>query len=458
MAYSSTTDYAGLIAARKKQGYGDDDPQIQAWNNARAEKGADLTDAERKKNGFANTYDINTGKGYDENGMAYQKVIYEKDPNNPGVYNVTNVSTGATVGDPVYWSNPTTNNDNPSNTQQPYQSPKPRYDYTNDINNQYKSLTEATKAKLRANLQQQLSKFGGLKDRANQQAIGSLNANDATMLQNLQRLYNANEAQGQYGGSGANISGQVQLGAIQGQNANAIRQDRDNYLNDLDTQANTLQSTAADNELAMTNELETQRLKDLQRAHEYMDNLDMQERQFQYGIDKDTQDRLDQLQRLNDANSQWQQSFDADQKWKQYEADQAQRETQWAKSNDNPAVKAQILANQIAQLELQNLPEQQRLEIQRMKSQIAQIGAVKPKSDYEVQMQRVALETAKEKLNQLKNTSNTPKVVDTSKNEKKSQLMRLKDSMTSAQWNDYKQTRKYDIIGTFGQNFYDNLY
>ena len=285
-------------------------------------------------------------------------------------------------------------------------SKAPKYvrpDYSGEINQSYDNLLDSQKAKLREDLRQKLSRFGGLKQQAGQQATSSLNANDATMLQNLQRLYNSNEAAGQYGDSGANVSGKIQLGAVQGQNANAIRQDRDNYLNSLDTEANTLQSTAADNELAITGEIEAQRLKDLQAARQWADSMDMQNTQFQYGVSKDEQDRLDKLAQLNTQNEQWDKTFEAEQKWKDYEANQAKANQEWARSEANPAYRAQILANQISELELMNLPEVQRLQIQQLKRQIAQIGAVQPMSDYEKQMQNIKLDTARAELDKIRN-------------------------------------------------------
>lgn len=290
---------------------------------------------------------------------------------------------------------------------QPQASTYTRPDYSGQINGSYDNLLTSQRAKLKANLQNQLSGFGVRKKQAEQQAIGALNTNDATMLQNLQRLYNTNEAGGQYGDTGANVSGKVQLGAVQGQNANAIRQDRDSYIKNLDTEANTLQSTAADNEIAAINEIEAKRLQDLQRAREYADNMEFQNKQFEYGISQDDRNRLDQLSQLNSQNSQWQQSFDADQKWRQYEANQAQRESEWARSESNPALRAQILANQMTELELQNLPEQQRLQLQQLRRQINQIGAVPYVDAVTKERQRVELEQAKVQLNQMKNPATT---------------------------------------------------
>lgn len=443
MAYNPNLDYAAEMKRYLAGGGKETDQQYKAYQTARTEKIYNMTPQQASNLGASKEYNQVQGlKNTMFNTAAAATSLIPYGGNFAA-------STIRNAGN--YLSRPDNIKPNVGGTITP--TPTRNYDYSGMINGSYNSLLDSQKAKLRANLQAQLSRYGGMKQQAGQQALGSLNANDASALQSLQGLYNSMEAQGGYKGGG-NITGQIQIGAMQGQNANAIRQDRDNYLNSLDTQANTLQSTAADNELALTGEIEAQRLKDLQAARQYADSMDMQNQQFQYGMSQDALNRMDNLTQLGTQNNQWQQTFDADQKWKDYQAKQAEREAQWAQSADNPAVKAQILANQISELELQNLPEQQRLQIQQLKKQIAQIGAVQPISDYEKQMQTVALETAKEKLDQLKNP---PASQGDTVNYWISSATKQLDAMPQEARGPWLNSNKSEIIGNVGIDAYNSL-
>lgn len=74
---------------------------------------------------------------------------------------------------------------------------------------------------------------------------------------------------------------------------------------------------------------------------------------------------------------------------------------------------AKALDLQMKQLEAKNLPEQQRLELQQLKKQIAQIGVVhyKPQTASEIEMDKVQLDTAKKQLEILNGkTPAVPKV------------------------------------------------
>lgn len=151
----------------------------------------------------------------------------------------------------------------------------------------------------------------------------------------------------------------------------------------------------------------------------------------------------------------------------------AHQQQMYNQSADNPANQAQVISNKIDQLKLDNLPQQMKLdleqlqqqvnsgkidlktaeynykeltdpnsitnrikkmqfemsqfnasndktksnlEVQKLQKQIAQIGKTPPKSDYEAKMNEIKLETAEEKLKQLKNgkpgTSSSKSQVD----------------------------------------------
>lgn len=85
--------------------------------------------------------------------------------------------------------------------------------------------------------------------------------------------------------------------------------------------------------------------------------------------------------------------------------DLAKQESEWARSADNPAYRAQILNNQIAELQLKNLPERQRLELEQLRKSIAQIGRVAARSQAEIEMDNINLQMAREKLKQMQNGS-----------------------------------------------------
>lgn len=85
-------------------------------------------------------------------------------------------------------------------------------------------------------------------------------------------------------------------------------------------------------------------------------------------------------------------------------------EMAWSRSAENPAVRSQLLANQIAELELKNLPEFQRLQLQQLKKEIANIGRSSGggggRSPAQIEMDNIKLEKAKLDLEKLRNPSN----------------------------------------------------
>lgn len=65
------------------------------------------------------------------------------------------------------------------------------------------------------------------------------------------------------------------------------------------------------------------------------------------------------------------------------------------------AMESQKLQNEIAKLELQQMPELQRLQVTELKKRIAQIGAVPAKTEKEKEYENIKLQMAKEELNQI---------------------------------------------------------
>jgi hypothetical protein len=65
--------------------------------------------------------------------------------------------------------------------------------------------------------------------------------------------------------------------------------------------------------------------------------------------------------------------------------------------------KAMLLNNQMAELELQNYPEEQKLKIQEYKKRISQIGATPTLSQYDIDLKNAELDRIKTETNNLKN-------------------------------------------------------
>jgi hypothetical protein len=82
--------------------------------------------------------------------------------------------------------------------------------------------------------------------------------------------------------------------------------------------------------------------------------------------------------------------------------DQDRLNTEWERSEKNPAYKTHLLNAQIAEMELANLPERQRLELQQLKKQIANIGARPPKTAADILKDEYELELTKQKLDDLR--------------------------------------------------------
>lgn len=81
------------------------------------------------------------------------------------------------------------------------------------------------------------------------------------------------------------------------------------------------------------------------------------------------------------------------------------KELQDPNSATNQAAKLDL---QIKQLEAKNLPEQQKLQLQQLRKQIAQIGAAPYQSQSDIEMDKVKLATAQEQLKQLQNPQPNP--------------------------------------------------
>ena len=100
----------------------------------------------------------------------------------------------------------------------------------------------------------------------------------------------------------------------------------------------------------------------------------------------------------------------------------------------------------------------QKLQLQQIKKQIAQIGAVQPTSAYEKEMQDIKLETAKAELENLKNPEGKPPTATEQKNQEEAKLYQVIDGLYTDQDKvNWIKKNKSNIIGTFGSDYYNNL-
>ncbi len=336
---------------------------------------------------------------------------YKTDPS--GTYPVNGTSK---------WDNSLTDSVDPTPTPQPqqqYERPGLKYkppaytrpDYTPLIKNRFSNLRNSTLAKLKASKESALNQYAGAEDIAQQTGREALDQNDVERAKALQSLRAAMEASGQYGG-GENVTGNIGINTTAQQNANLINQDVLNRINKVKAAKDLINKQAADNEVAMQGDLNAQETDALLNANQYADGMDFQNNQFQYKISKDAQDRLDKLTQVDTQNSQWQQTFDTNEKWREYEAKFQEQDALWNKNLENPAVQSQILANkasllsnQLAELELKNYPQEQKLMLDKIKKEIARIGAQPTMTQYDIDYKKAQLDKIRAETEKIRSGS-----------------------------------------------------
>lgn len=320
--------------------------------------------------------------------------------------------------DNIYNSNTATDFENRfENTEEPQYSDNTNYednrgykytppDYTPQIKQKFADLLAGSLAKLRTNTANQLSQYTGQEDIARQTGIQALNANDVEKMKALASLRNSLEASGGYGG-GENVTGTAQINTMAQNNANVINQDVNNRLNQLQALRDTIQKNAADNELALQTDIGTQEADALLNQAQYAD-----ERAYQ--VDKNTQDRLDKLTELKQQNDQWQKQYDLDKSWKDFDMRMKEQDALWQQSPENPEYqgkildnKAKLLANAMANEELYlyniNAPQEQKLKVQMLKQQLANL-AMQPKlTQLDIDKQNAEIDKINQEVYNMKN-------------------------------------------------------
>lgn len=248
-----------------------------------------------------------------------------------------------------------------------------------------------------------------------------------------------------------NLALQGNLGALNRQEQSAfddIEQRRSGVLNEYEAG---LAAAKANSDIAAMQA----RIQDLQTQRNYArdDARFNQQLNYQTGRDSIADSRYDQEYQDRRADVAW--------------------EREWATSENNPAYQAQLLNlraqdinNQLAQMELDNYPAEQKLRIQQLRKQIAQIGARPPQSAADAEMEKVRLEIAKQELENLKGgltkSGGIPSGTgdDTTKTEEKyaneAKLQEILDNK-GANAGSWIKSNKSKIIAEFGRTYYNNL-
>jgi hypothetical protein len=288
---------------------------------------------------------------------------------------------------------------------QPQQPQQPTFDRAaaeRSIRGWGDNLKNSLKSKIEAARQSGLSQYANAGTLATQQTASSLNQNAVEKANAIQQILQASEAAGQ-GRGGMNVTGQIAANTRSQQNANEARMNLGNNLNAIETAKAGINTQADQQNIQSEADVEAQVLQAILDAEKFGANIDLQGR----GLD---------LQ-----NKEFE--FNSDLKTKQFTSDESWREWQkqfeienqaWQRSPDNPQMQAQVLANksailnnQLAALELQNYPEEQKLRLQKIRSEIAQIGKAPAVSDYDSQMNNIKLEQARVELENVKKGQKT---------------------------------------------------
>jgi hypothetical protein len=262
--------------------------------------------------------------------------------------------------------------------------PPAYYDPTADINDYYDQMRQSQLAQLRAAQERGASVLNDQRADIAPAYRTARNQADTQAVISADRLREAMARNGLLA-SGTNRSQQTALEVARQNAMSSLDVEEQRNLRDIDTQLANLYNP--NEEIAMDAALNAERSRMLMDA---LTNASTQNYQRYRDILGDTR-YTDETAYARERDALLDQRYAS--------------ETDWARSADNPAVRAQQLANEIAQMQLQNLPEQQRLELEQLRKQIAQIGAAPYRSQQQIDMDQVELDTARERLNQLKNPS-----------------------------------------------------
>lgn len=239
-----------------------------------------------------------------------------------------------------------------------------------------------------------LAGLAGKEGQINQSTTANLNSNDVMANQRMQQLREAMANAG-LSASGDNVSAQVGLGNSQQQGATDINNNKTNQLSDLLAQRNAINNNASADDLALLQQLQAQR-------DGLLLNQSNADRTFNYNagqdqIKNDRQTKTDNWNAYMDsvgltgnlgtgAKADWgllggtdgEMTLDAKTKYLQQEG---------IKVN-----------NELAKIQLADYPAEQKLKMQQLQKQIAEIGKAPYQSAVDVEYDKIKLDTAKKQL------------------------------------------------------------
>lgn len=257
-------------------------------------------------------------------------------------------------------------------------------------------------AKIEAARKGGLGQYANAGTLATQQTKSALDQNAVDKARAIEQILQASEAAGQ-GRGGMNVSGQIAANTMAQQNANLARTNLSNNLAAIEQAKADVNTQADQAKIGAEADVQARVLQAIMEAEQFGANMDLQGR----GLDL-------QNKQFNFSSGLQTKQFDADQAWRQWQKDFEIENQAWQRSADNPALQAQVLANksailnnQLAELELQNYPEEQKLRMQQLRKEIAQIGKAPAMSQYEKDMQNIKLDQARIELENTKNGQKT---------------------------------------------------
>lgn len=366
-----------------------------------------------------------------------------------------------------------------SSMNQPAEVERP--DLSPMIKDRFNNVKTGLLAKIEAARNKALASYGGLSDLAGQRASSDLETNNADLAASLRRIFEGSEAAGAYRG-GMTVQGQIDANTTAQNNANAIRQTKTNTLNDINRGMENVNLDAEQQRIAAEADTGAQLSQALVDAEKYgadydlqRAGLDLQNRQFDFS--KGIQEG--QLTgSYNGQNTLSKQQFDAEQSWNEWNKQWSIENEAWQRNPENPQVQAQILQNkamllnnQMAEFELQNYPEEQKLKIQEYKKRIDQIGATPTLSQYDIDLKNAELDRIKTETANLKSgltaSGGTPSGSQPSQTEVSNyytssalgELQKLPDYKSKKAWLDQHAAEIIENAGTSAYSFLlDQLY
>lgn len=222
-------------------------------------------------------------------------------------------------------------------------------------------------AKIEQAKQQGLAGLQGVDQLIRQQTQAGLSASDVEKAKMLQQIYEAAEASGAYRG-GESVAGQIAANTMAGNIAGQLRQIEAQQLAEIQRAIQQIEQQAEQEKIAAQSDVSAKELQALMDAERYGADYalkaagqDLAERQFDFT--KDIERQKADLER---------QKFIASKEWQDFQKQLALDDVEWSRSENNPAVRGQLIANEIARLKLLNLPKELELEIQKLEQDLLQ--------------------------------------------------------------------------------------